>query len=37
MMHHQYGFSPAYKCCVYAWACKMIDDECVYEIGNEED
>ena len=34
-MLHQYGFSPACKCCVYARACKMTDDDCLYEIENE--
>jgi hypothetical protein len=36
-MLHQYGFSPACKYCVYARACKMTDDDCVYEIDAEDD
>ena len=36
MSFHQYGFSPACKTCVHARACKMMDDDCVFEIDAEE-
>ena len=37
MSLHQYGFSPACKCCVHARVCEMVDDDCLYEVDEEDD